>query len=323
MLSLVDVANLLTDAGSFLITSHVDLDGDALGSELGLALVLKRMGKHVRIVNHDRPPLSYRFLPGVQLLENLSSEIGAFDAALVVDCTCIERTGSVAASLSKMGVPVVNVDHHSSNVHFGNINFVRPDACAAALLILQIIDRLGQRVGPEVATCLYTAILAETGSFRFSNTSVEALSVSARLAGEGADPPAVAAQVYDRKSPGTLRLIGSALSSLEMALEGAVSIISLERCRLDESGIAAEELEGIVNFAMAVEGVKAAVSLRELPDEIVKVSLRSGGAVDVDFVARQFGGGGHANAAGAKVKGTLADVKEIVLEKIAEVLARR
>ncbi|MCX5800429.1 MAG: bifunctional oligoribonuclease/PAP phosphatase NrnA [Candidatus Eisenbacteria bacterium] len=322
-MSLVDVVHLLNDSDSFVVTSHVDLDGDALGSELGLALVLKRMGKHVRIVNQDRSPLSYRFLPGAHLLEDLSGKLEDLDAALVLDCTCMERTGGVAASILKSRVPIVNIDHHSGNVHFGSTNFVRPDACAAALLILQIIDELGQSVGPEVATCLYAAILAETGSFRLSNTSAEALSVSARLAGEGANPSAIAAQVYDRRSPATLRLIGSALSSLEIAMDGAVSIISIERSKLDESKIASDELEGIVNFAMAVEGVKAAVSLRELPGGIVKVSLRSSGAVDVDLVARQFGGGGHSNAAGAKVNGTLAGVKGIVLEKIADVLAGR
>jgi phosphoesterase RecJ-like protein len=208
-------------------------------------------------------------------------------------------------------------------VHFGSINFVRPDACAAALLILQILDQLGQSIDPDVATCLYAAILAETGSFRLSNTSPEALSVSARLAREGADPSAIAAQVYGRKSPATLRLTGHALSSLELALGGAVSIISVERRALEEGRITGDELEGIVNFAMAVEGAKAAVFLRELPDGIVKVSLRSGGTVDVDLVARQFGGGGHSNAAGAKVKGTLAEVKGIIVEKIADVLAGR
>ena len=322
-MSLVDVTNLLRDSGSFLLTSHVDLDGDALGSELGLALVLKRMGKDVRVVNRDHPPLSYRFLPGAYLLEDLSGEVGDFEAALVLDCTCMERTGGVGAAILNKRIPVANIDHHNSNVQFGSINFVRPDVCAAALLVLQIIDQLGQSVGPEVATCLYTAILAETGSFRFSNTSAEALSVSARLAAEGADPSAIAAQVYDRKSPATLRLIGNALSSLEMALDGTVSVISLERCKPDEGRVAGDELEGIVSFAMAVEGVKAAVSLRELPDGIVKMSLRSSGAVDVDLIARQFGGGGHSNAAGAKVKGTLVDVKGIVLERIAAALAGR
>jgi len=322
-LSLGEVTNLLRDSGSLLVTSHVDLDGDALGSELGLALVLKRMGKTVEIVNQDRPPLSYRFLPGSQMLQSLSGEIGGFEAALVLDCTCIERTGSVAAPILKSKVPVVNIDHHHSNVHFGSINFVRPDACAAALLILQILDRLGESIDPDVATCLYAAILAETGSFRYSNTSPETLSVSARLAREGADPSTIAAHVYGRKSPTTLRLIGHALSSLEIALDGAVSIISLERPKLEEGRIAGDELEGVVNFAMAAEGAKAAVFLRELPDGIVKVSLRSDGTVDVDLVARQFGGGGHSNAAGAKVKGTLADVKVIILERIAGVLAGR
>jgi phosphoesterase RecJ-like protein len=322
-LSLGDVANLLRDSDSFLVTSHVDLDGDALGSELGLGLVLKRMGKAVRIVNQDHPPLCYRFLPGAHLLEGLSGELSDFEVALVLDCTCMERTGSVATSILKRQVPVVNIDHHNSNVRFGSINFVRPDACAAALLVLQVVDQLGESVDPDVATCLYAAILAETGSFRFSNTSPEALLVSARLAREGADPSAIAAQVYDRKSPATLRLIGNALSSLELALDGAVSIISLERCKLKEGSNTGDELEGIVNFAMAVEGVKAAVSLRELPDGIVKVSLRSNGAVDVDLVARQFGGGGHSNAAGAKVNGTLTDVKGIILETIAQVLAGR
>jgi len=322
-LSLARVTDILRNGSSFLITSHVDLDGDALGSELGLALALKRMGKDVTVINRDCTPLCYKFLPGSDLLQNLSSEIGDFEAALVLDCTNLERTGEVANVILGRKVPVVNIDHHNSNAGFGSINFVRPDACAAALLVLEAIDGLGERVSPDVATCLYTAILTETGSFRFSNTSAEALQVSARLAGEGADPFAIAAQIYDRKSPAALRLIGGALSSLEVALNGTVSVISLERAGGENCRSVADELEGIVSFAMAVEGAKVAVSLRELPDGIVKVSLRSCGAVDVDLVARQFGGGGHSNAAGARVKGTLADVKGIVLEKIAGTLAAR
>lgn len=322
-MSLAAVTGLLGDLHSFLVTSHVDLDGDALGSEFGLALALKGMGKDVQVVNRDCPPAPYRFLPGSHLLQDLSREIGDFEAALVLDCTCLERTGDVSTVIMSRNKPIVNIDHHNSNAGFGSINFVRPDACAAALLVLEIIDGLGQIVNPEIATCLYTAILAETGSFRFSNTSAEALLVSARLANEGADPSAIAAQVYDRKTPTALRLIGSALSSLETALDGAVSIISLERAGSYDCRVAADELEGLVNYAMAVEGVKVAVSLRELSDGIVKVSLRSCGAVDVDRVARQFGGGGHSNAAGAKVKGTLADVKGIILEKIAGTLSGR
>lgn len=322
-MSLAQVTDLLRSSNSFLVTTHVDLDGDALGSELGLALVLQRLGKRVTIMNQDRAPVCYRFLPGSHLIESFCGEIGEFDAALVMDCTCMERTGSLADPIVKQGIPVVNIDHHNSNVNFGRINFVRPDACAAAVLVLQIIDALGERIDPAIATCLYTAVLAETGSFRFSNTSPEALSVSARLASEGANPSSIAAQVYDRKSPGTVRLIGQALGSLEMALGGEVSIISLESRKLEETKIGSDELEGIVNFAMAVEGIKVAVSLRELPDGIVKVSLRASGAVDVDLVARDLGGGGHSNAAGAKVKGTLADVKGVVLGKISEALARR
>ncbi|MFH0779108.1 MAG: bifunctional oligoribonuclease/PAP phosphatase NrnA [Candidatus Eisenbacteria bacterium] len=321
-MSIEKVAGVIRSAESLMITSHVDLDGDAVGSELGLGLVLEKMGKNLAVVNQDPLPPCYRFLPGKHLLRNLGEGPDCFDAALVLDCTSLERTGSVGEFISSQKIPVANIDHHGSNVCFGAINCVRPDACAAAILVLEIISKLGQSVSPDVATCLYAAVLAETGSFRLSNTSAEALEVSARLAGEGADPFAVAAQVYGKRSPATLRLIGEALRSLEVLFDGRMSIITLDRAQLNAAGaVGGDELEGVVNFAMTVEGIRVGVFLRELPGGIVKMSLRSNGTVDVDVIARKFGGGGHSNAAGAKVPGTLEGVRGAVIERIAEALA--
>ena len=323
MLSLSSVADLVRSTTSFLITSHVDLDGDAIGSELGLALILERMGKRVAVVNQDHLPSRYEFLPGLHLLQNSAEPITGIGAAVVLDCTSIARIGGVGRILTDTNIPVVNIDHHDSNVHFGSINFVRPDACAAAVLVLELIRELGENTGPDVATCLYTAVLAETGSFRLSNTSREALTVSAGLVQEGADPAAIAAQIYGRKAPATLRLVGEALHSLEAAHDGNTSLMHLDLAQMERSGVAGDQLEGLVNFAMSVEGARAAVFLRELPDGIIKVSFRSDGTVNVDLVAREFGGGGHSNAAGARVQGTLADVRGRILDRIEKALGER
>jgi len=322
-LSLSSAVDLIRSTTSFLITSHVDLDGDAIGSELGLALVLERMGKKVAVVNQDPLPSRYEFLPGIYLLRDTSETTVGIGAALVLDCTSMARIGSVEKIITGGGMPVVNIDHHDSNVRFGNINLVRPDACAAAVLVLELVRELGESIGPDVATCLYTAVLAETGSFRLSNTTREALTVSAWLVKEGADPAFIAAQVFARKAPAALRLVGEALRSLEVAHDGNTSILSLDCAQVEQSGIAVDQLEGVVNFAMSVEGARVAVFLRELSDGVVKVSLRSNGTVDVDLIAREFGGGGHANAAGARVQGTLADVKGSVLGRIADSLGRQ
>jgi phosphoesterase RecJ-like protein len=203
-------------------------------------------------------------------------------------------------------------------VNFGAVNLIRPEACATAIIILDLVRALEQSIGPDVATCLYTALVSETGSFQLSNTSAESLGVCACLAKEGAGPYSIAASLFSRRSPQALRLIGEALSSLEVDLDGALAMLSLRRSRIEESGVRGEELEGMVNFAMSVQGARVGVFLRELPDSVVKASLRSNGTVDVDRVARGFGGGGHSNAAGARIPGTLDEVKGIVVERIAE-----
>jgi phosphoesterase RecJ-like protein len=322
-LSLDRVVDLVRSTPSFLITSHVDLDGDALGSELGLGLSLEGMGKQVVVVNQDKPPSRYEFLPGFHLLRDLNTAVTGVGAALVLDCTNLARIGDVEGLLKEANLPIVNIDHHDSNVRFGSVNFVRPDACAAAVLVLELIRELGCGVGRDVATCLYTAVLAETGSFRLSNTSREALTVSSCLVEEGANPAVIAAQVYGRKKPAALRLIGQALNSLEVVHDGKTSILHLELAQVEQSGVGGDQLEGIVNFAMSVEGASVALFLRELLDGVVKVSFRSDGTVDVDLIAREFGGGGHSNAAGARVRGTLADVKERILGRIADTLGRQ
>jgi len=317
-LSLDSVIQAVRSANSFLITSHIDLDGDAVGSELGLALMLERMGKRPVVVNHDALPCHYDFLPGRHMVKSSVREAAGADAGVVLDCTSLERTGSVGRFLTENNVPIINIDHHSGNVSFGAVNLVRPEACATAIIILDMIRALEQSIGPDVATCLYTALVSETGSFRLSNTSAESLEVCACLVKEGAGPYAIAASLFSRRSPQALRLIGEALSSLEMGLDGALAMLSLRRSRVEESGVRGEELEGMVNFAMSVQDAKVGVFLRELPDSVVKASLRSNGTVDVDKVARRFGGGGHANAAGARIPGTLDEVKGIVVERITE-----
>jgi phosphoesterase RecJ-like protein len=316
------VVDLVRPTTSFLITSHVDLDGDAIGSELGLALALEKMGKKVVVMNQDPLPSRYEFLPGQHLLRKTSETVTGIGAAFVLDCTSMERIGDVERLLSGRDFPIVNIDHHDSNVRFGDIDIVRPDACAAAVLVLELVRELGGSVGPDVATCLYTAVLAETGSFRLSNTTREAITASAGLVEEGAEPAAIAGQVYGRKVPDALRIIGKALCSLEVAHDGDTSVLHLERAQVEQSGIAGDQLEGIVNFAMSVEGARVAVFLRELSDGVIKVSFRSDGTVDVDLIAREFGGGGHSNAAGARVRGALAEVKGNILGRIAESLGR-
>jgi phosphoesterase RecJ-like protein len=322
-LSLDSVVAAIRSWNSFLITSHVDLDGDAVGSELGLAIVLERMGKKPVVVNQDSLPGHYSFLPGRHLLGGWPEDAPEAEAGVVLDCTSLERTGSVGRLLAEKKIPILNIDHHNGNVRFGSVNLVRPEASATAVIILDLLRALGQSIGPDVATCLYTALVSETGSFRLSNTSPESLEVCANLAREGAEPFEIAASLFSRKSPQALRLIGEALASLEMGLNGALAMISLRRARIEDTGVRGDELEGIVNFAMSVRDARVGVFLRELPERLVKVSLRSNGTVDVDRVARQFGGGGHSNAAGARITGTLDEVKGIVVERIAEAVDDR
>jgi phosphoesterase RecJ-like protein len=295
-----------------LVTSHVDPEGDSLGSQLALACVLDELGKEVAVVDHDVPPAKYAFMPGVDRVVTPSAVQGrSFDTSFVVDCGSLERIGSVADLLP--GTHVVNIDHHRSNTLFGDLNYVAPDACATGYLLYLINERLGLDLDLPRAINMYAAIITDTGNFQYSNTSSEVLRICANLIDVGLDPAQLSRCVFGHKPLEALKLLGEGLKSLRTVLDGRIGIIVLDRAAFERAGARDADAEGVVNFAKRVKGTDAGVLLRETPAGEIKISFRSDGAINVDAVAKQLGGGGHKNAAGARLQGPLDDAVERVL----------
>jgi phosphoesterase RecJ-like protein len=303
----------------FLITSHVDPEGDSLGSQLALAAILRELGKEVAVVNHDRPPERYAFMPGIDRVVQPAAVSGQpFDAAFVLDCAAIERIGSVRARLD--GLRIVNIDHHRSNTRFGHLNHVEPETCASGMIVYRLNEELGLGLDREKATNIYVGIVSDTGNFRYSNTTPEVMRVGSRLMETGIENSRIASLLFATKPIGALRLLGEALTALTPEVGGKVGLIVLDREVFARTGADAADVEGVVNYAKHLAGTLVGVLLREVEGGEVKVSLRAEGEVDVDQVARRFGGGGHKNAAGARFQGSLAAARQEILAALAEAI---
>ena len=313
------ICDALRKYDRFLVACHENPEGDAIGSELALALALRKMGKTATVLNADPVPRNLLFLKGADtvVFENDGSK---YDVAVVVDCGSVNRTGSsVAEEILKPSVRII-IDHHQTNGDSGPLALVDPDAAATGMLIYRVLIALGVEIDRDIAENIYTAILTDTGSFRYGNSSHEAFCTAGEMVRLGVDPWAVSEQVYETQSYNRLGLLGRALSSLEIAVDGKVAAITTLRADLNEFKASKDDLEGFINFPRSVLGTEAAVAFREEGDGVFRVSFRSKGRVDVSMVAVGFGGGGHRNAAGCTVLGSLEEVKRRVFEAIGAVL---
>jgi phosphoesterase RecJ-like protein len=313
------ICRVLREKERFLIACHENPEGDAIGSELALALALRKMGKTATVLNADPVPANLLFLPGADTV--VFAEDGSrYDVAVVVDCGSPERTGRVAQELRKCPL-LVNIDHHRTNGDLGELSLVDPDAAATGLLIHRVLSAMKYEIGLDVATNIYVAVLTDTGSFHYGSSSPEAFEVAGEMVRRGVDPWAVAEQVYETQSAHRLRLLGRVLDSLDVSSDGRVACITTMCEDLREFASGKDALEGFINYPRSIVGVEVAVSFREEEGGFFRVSFRSKGRVDVSAVAARFGGGGHRNAAGCTVPGTLEGVKKRVYEALAAVLS--
>ena len=304
----------------FAIFSHVDPDGDAIGSSLGLAWALRDMGRGVVVVNESPVPLTLRFLPGADTIRRPAEIQAPFDTAIVMDCSSLERLGPNASKLVAPNAVVACVDHHVGNAGFGNPRLVVPEASSTAELVHDLLDACALPLTPEIAQCLYTGLASDTGAFRFQNTTPKALRLAARLVDHGAKPSLVSDWLYAKKSAGSLRILGLALASLESRVNGQLSALTISRAMFERAEAAPEDADGIVQYAKSLNGARVGVLIQETGPGEVRLSLRSDGTVDMNEFAGRFGGGGHRVAAGAKVSGDLNAVKERVLGELERVL---
>ncbi len=299
----------------FLITAHIDPDGDAVGSSLGLALALRALGNKVEVVLDSPIPTTLRFLPGSETIRKPSEITRKFEAAFVLDSSSLDRVGSAASSIHPEATLAV-IDHHWGNDGFGHIRLVNPEASATAELVFEVLELIRAPVSAEIAECLYTGILSDTGGFRYANTSSRTLRIAARLVEQGARAPRVAEELYATKTAPSLRILGLALASLESRGGGRIGTMTISREMFDLAGASPEDADGIVQYAKSLAGARVGVLIQEVGPNEIRASLRSDGSVDVNEVASQFGGGGHRNAAGLRVRGELEAVRSALLTAI-------
>ena len=300
----------------FLILSHIDPDGDAVGSSLGLAWSLRPLGKRVTVANESPLPASLHFLPGWEEVRVARDLAKPFGAVFVVDCSSLDRVGPAGAQAIAPDAAIACIDHHAGTDGFGNPRLVNVDASATAELVYEVLTACGLPIGPEAAACLYAGIASDTGAFRFQNTTPHVLRLAAGLVERGADPSRTALALFGRRSPASLRVLGLALASLESRAGGLVSVLTISRAMFEQAKAAPEDADGIVQYAQSVQGARVGVLIQETAPGEVRLSFRSDGTVDVNAVAGGFGGGGHKNAAGARLQGPLASVRESVLSAL-------
>jgi phosphoesterase RecJ-like protein len=307
------------------LSTHMNADGDGCGSEAALARILAQRGLDVKIVNPTPWPELFSFLLGDDVRDETTKGPAALrniDLLIVLDISDVKRLGALAETVRGLQVPRLVIDHHiASDEPAGNIVFTDVSACATGELVYDLACTLGFEITPAIAQALYTAILTDTGSFRFSNASPRCHAVAAELLDAGVDPEEMYIRVYASAPPGRLRLLGEVLSTLGVDESVGLTWLSMNAGALEKYGVRQEDLDGIVEHARSIAGTRMALFFRDLGYGKVKVSFRSTGEVDVNAFARQFGGGGHAKASGALITGSLDAVRERVIAAAREFLS--
>jgi phosphoesterase RecJ-like protein len=303
-----------------LLASHIEPDGDAVGSLLALGLALNKRNKKATLYNASLIPAVYRFLPSVERIVRHIDKANAYDLALILDCGDLQRIGMASSTVGQIPV-VINIDHHISNTRFGGIQLIDATACSTSEIVYRLISALNIPFDKAIGTSLYTGILTDTGSFRFSNTNRAAFAISKEMTELGVDPYSVAQQVYGTYSLGRIKLLNLALDSIEISENGRLSMMTVTKAMLEDTGTQPEDVDGLINYARRIEDVKVAALIQEQNNgqseskerRQFHVSLRSDGTVDVAAIAGARGGGGHVSAAGFQVDSTLTELKSDII----------
>lgn len=299
------------------LSTHVNADGDGTGSECALAGLLAQRGMKAWIVNPTPWPSAYAFLLESGIRDRTAEGAGALRQAellMVLDIADVKRLGVLSDVVRALDVPKIVIDHHlESEEPVSDVVLTDPTACSTGELIFDLATTLELEITPAIATALYTAILTDTGGFRFSNTSPRAHAIAARLLARGVDPEAMYQRIYASVPLGRVRLLAEVLDTLQVDADVGLAWVSVAPDAVERNGLRSEDLDGIVEHPRSIAGIRIALFFRDLGHGKVKVSFRSTGATDVHRLAKQFGGGGHAKASGALITGSIAEVQDAVI----------
>ncbi len=297
----------------FVILSHVNPEPDTIGAALSLYHYLRSTGKQVSVYNADGVPGFMKFMPHAEVV-TVRVPSDHFDVAVCVDAGSTDMLGKHFDRFKRQ--VTVNIDHHRTNTLYGDLNIVDPDAAAACELVFTLFRRAHITVDPTIAALLLAGIIYDTGSFRYRNTTRRTMKTAAELMYRGADMAAISEKLYENQSPGRLKLLNLVLGTLEISPDGKIASVELTKNMYKETGTTKEDSEGMIDYPKSIAGVAVAVLFREVSERTYKISLRSKSDLNISDVAETFGGGGHKNAAGCTMEGTLPDIKRRVLEKL-------
>ena len=301
----------------FLVASHEGPDGDAISSTLALTLALRSLGKDVVAYNRDGVPDSLTFLPGSATIRTTLELSERFDVGFILDAGELRRAGEHLAQRCDL---LVNIDHHPFSEHFTSLHYVDEQASATGVLIYRLLQSGNIPLTPEVAFCVYTAILADTGSFRYTNADAEAFRVAGEMIALGVNPWDAASGLYENQPELRMRLLACALATLTISSCGRYGSVSVTTEMFAATGARAEHTDGFVNYPRSIHGVEVGLFFRQTGPDYFKVGFRSKGRVDVGAISREFGGGGHHNAAGAQLQGDLESVRSRVFQRVDQLL---
>lgn len=310
-----EIAAILKEKDGILVAGHVNPDGDTLGCTCALGLALSSLGKINLLYNPDDVPDMYKFLPGTDRIVRELPAGAKFDVLIAVDCENAERLGPLAERVGEFPL-VIDIDHHLGEERLKGMHLLDRKAASTGEIVADVIKELPGGLTPEIAECLMTAIITDTGSFRFSSVRPSTLRTAADLLEAGASTSRIHRQVYENRSLGGVKILGAALSNIKTAGNKKIAYSFITREQISESKAADSETEGIVNYMRSVRGVKVGVLFTEGSEGKTKVSLRSRTGSDISEVARAFGGGGHKAAAGCTVDKPLDESIKLVIEAV-------
>ena len=296
----------------FVITSHARPDGDAIGSSMAMAYALRALGKNVRVVSRDVPPAPLMAFPGVEGIEITARVDDPGDAVIVMECGELNRTGIDGLERGF----VVNIDHHPGNAMYGALNWFDLSAAACGEMVFDLVAALGVPLSQEIAAHVYVAILTDTGSFHYSHITPRTFEICRLCMEAGVSPPAVARSIFDSNSLGRLKLFGAVLNRMQLDSSGRVATLVVSDALLHETGGSYDDTDGLTNLPLTVKDILAVAFFKQNGAGTWRVSLRSKGDVDINAIAKEFGGGGHKNASGCSARGSLDDLQPAFEQKI-------
>ena len=303
----------------FVLSSHSRPDGDSIGSQLAMAFALRALGKEAVVVNADPAPgplMAFAGVPSIMIADRVE---GHFDAAIIMECSDLSRTG--VSGLDRFFV--INIDHHPGNTGYGQLQWFEPAAAACGEMVFDLVRALGVPMSAAIATHIYVAILTDTGSFHYSNISPRTFDICRETLEAGVDPVLAARNVYDSNNMGRLKLFGAVLSAMQIDATGRIAIVYLDHEMARAAGGTYEDTEGLINLPLTVKEIQAVVFFKQIEGEQYRVSMRSKGDIDVGGVAKTFGGGGHKNAAGCTVSGAIDALQKLFIAKIEDAIDGR